>query len=181
MWKRWRDEAHDPQSVAPSQSERRPDLREVVAREGGLEVAAARRAGSRYCQASGRFRKKRSRQHAGSERDRNHPPLHAHVDLELRDRSRHVSAGLLHHEVQPARERSRRASRGNRQRASVPAGEDFPGRAANHQDAERATDRNHRHGRDHAAARGRRARRDDRTADGSRLSPVARAMRARKF
>ena len=34
-------------------------------------------------------------------------------------------------------------------------------------------DRDHRHGRDHAAARGRRAWRDDRTADGAGLSPVA--------
>ena len=95
-----------------------------------------------------------------------------HVDLELRHRSRHVSAGLVHHEVQPAGERGGGAGRGNRKRASLPAGEDFAGRAAHHQDAERATDRNHRHGRDHAAARRRRAWRDDRPADGSRLSPV---------
>ena len=42
-------------------------------------------------------------------------------------------------------------------------------------------DRNHRHGRDHAAARGRRSRRIDRLADDSRLSRVARAIRARKI
>ena len=40
--------------------------------------------------------------HARSERDRNHPPLHPALHLELRHRSRHVSAGLVHHEVQPA-------------------------------------------------------------------------------
>ena len=43
------------------------------------------------------------------------------------------------------------------------------------------TDRNHRHGCDHAAARGWRAWRDDRPADGAGVSPVARAMRARRF
>ena len=37
-------------------------------------------------------------------RDRDHPPLHAALHVELRHRSRHVSAGLVHHEVQPARE-----------------------------------------------------------------------------
>ena len=67
----------DPQSVAPGQSERRTDLREVVAREGSVEAAAARRAGGGYGAASRCVRKKRSWQHAGSERDRNHPPLHA--------------------------------------------------------------------------------------------------------
>ena len=52
---------------------------------------------------------RRSRPDARGKRDRNHPPLHAHFDVELRGRSRHVSAGLLHHEVQRARERNRRA------------------------------------------------------------------------
>ena len=56
-----------------------------------------------------------------------------------------------------------------------------PGRAAHSEDAERATDRDHRHGRDHAATRGGRARRDDRPPDGAGVSGVARAMRARRF
>ena len=42
--------------------------------------------------------------------------------------------------------------RGHGQRASLPAGEDFPGRAADYQDSERLPDRNHRHGRDHACS-----------------------------
>ena len=129
----------------------------------------------------GLTRKKRPGQHARSERDRNHPPLHAAFHLELRHRSRHVSARLLHHEVQPARQRSGVARRRPGQRTSLPAGEDFAGRAAHHQDAERVPDRNHRHGCDHAAARRRRARRADRPADGARLSPVERAIRARRF
>ena len=41
---------------------------------------------------------------ARSQRDRNHPPLHATFHLELRDRPGHVSAGLVHDEVQPAGE-----------------------------------------------------------------------------
>ena len=38
----------------------------------------------------------------GSQRSGSDPPFHAAFHLELRDRSGHVSAGLLHHEVQPA-------------------------------------------------------------------------------
>ena len=51
------------------------------------------------------------------------------------------------------------AARRPGQRASLSAREDFAGRAAHSQDAQRMPDRNHRHGRDHAAARRRRARR----------------------
>ena len=53
---------------------------------------------------------RRPGQHARGERDRDHPPLHPHVDLELRRRLRHVSAGLVHHEVQRARQRIRGAA-----------------------------------------------------------------------
>ncbi len=67
------------------------------------------------------------------------------------------------------------------QRTPLPAGEDFAGRAADHQNSKRMPDRNYRHGCHHAATRGRRAWRDDRTADGARLSPIAREMRARRF
>ena len=52
----------------------------------------------------GLVRTKRPGQHARSERNRNHPPLHPAFHLELRHRSGHVSAGFMHHEVQPARE-----------------------------------------------------------------------------
>ena len=98
----------------------------------------------------------------GSERGRNHPPLHAALHLELRHRSGHVPAGLLHHEVQPARQRivarlegspgririSRRRSRRahwRSWRARATALLEITGMDA-----------------DHAAARGRRAWRDDR-------------------
>ena len=50
-------------------------------------------------------RAQRPRRNAGAIGDRNHPPLHASLHLELCHRSRHVSAGLVHDEVQPARER----------------------------------------------------------------------------
>ena len=46
---------------------------------------------------------------------------------------------------------------------------------------QRMPDRNYRHGRDHAAARGRRARRVHRIADGPRLPRVERRSRARRF
>ena len=52
------------------------------------------------------------------------------------------------------------------------AGEDFTGRAAHSEDAERLPDRNYRHGCDYAPARGRCSWRTDRPADGARLSPV---------
>ena len=45
--------------------------------------------------------------------------------------------GILHDEVQPACERSGCAGRRHRQRTSLSAREDFSGRAAHHQDAER--------------------------------------------
>ena len=123
-------------------------------------------------EASGFLGKKRSGQHARGQRDRNHPPLHAAFHLELRHRSRHVSARLLHHEVQPARERIRLAHRRPRQRTPLSAGKNLARRAAHYQDLERMPDRNHRHGRDHAAARRRRAWRTHRPADDARLSPV---------
>ena len=47
----------------------------------------------------------------GSQRSGGHPPLHAALHLELRHRSRHVSARLLHHEVQPAHQRAGGAHR----------------------------------------------------------------------
>src|SRR5579864_3976522 len=74
-------EADHPQGHASRESERRPDLREVVARQGGVEVAPARRPGSRHFEASGVIREKRSRQHAGSERDRDYSPLHSPLHL----------------------------------------------------------------------------------------------------
>ncbi len=72
---------------------------------------------------------------ARGERDRDHSPLHAPFDVELRGRSRHVSAGLVHHEVQRARERVRRAADGPGRGASLSAGAHQPGRAAHSEDA----------------------------------------------
>ena len=55
----------------------------------------------------------------------------------------------------------------------VSAGALQPGRAAHFEDAERAAHRDHRHGCDHAAARGRRAWRTYGHPDGARVSGVA--------
>ncbi len=96
---------HPAQGHHPRQPERRPDLREVFAR--------ARRPTASpnwTCPAStpkqllGPALSQRPRRHARALRDRDHPPLHAPVHLELRHRPRHVSAGLLHDEVQRSRQ-----------------------------------------------------------------------------
>jgi hypothetical protein len=108
--------AHNSQSDASHQPERRIDFREVVARQSGVEVAAARCPGSRHGKIAWQAGAQRSRRHARGQRDRNHPPLHPALDVELRHRSRNVSAGLLHHEVQPARQRVCLAHRRPRQR-----------------------------------------------------------------
>jgi glycine dehydrogenase subunit 2 len=50
------------------------------------------------------------------------PSFHATLDVELRHRPRPVPAGLLHHEVQPARERSGGAGGWAGVGPSVPAG-----------------------------------------------------------
>ncbi len=153
--RRWRcePEREDTQSHHAHQPERRSDLREVVARQEGLQAAAARCARGRSGKVAGRAGARRSGPDAGSERDRNHPPLHAHLDLELCRRSRHVSAGLVHHEVQRARERICGATDGTGRGASLSAGARDAGRAAHSADAERAAHRDHRHGRDHACSR----------------------------
>ena len=76
-----------------------------------------------------RKRARRNRRLSRSERSGSHPPLHAPVHLELRHRPRHVSAGLLHHEVQPARERIGGTHRRPRLGASLSAGIALAGRA----------------------------------------------------
>ena len=124
-------------------------------------------------QAAGRAGARRPRPDARGERDRDHPPLHPHFHVELRRGPRHVSAGLVHHEVQRARERGGGAADRTGRGASLSAGAHFAGRAAHPEDAERAADRNHRHGRDHLAARRRRAWRADRHSAGARVSGVA--------
>ena len=45
------------------------DFRKVIARESSLEVAAARRSGSRYGESAGQAGTKGPGKHAGSERD----------------------------------------------------------------------------------------------------------------
>ena len=117
---------------------------------------------------------------ARAERDRNHPPLHAPLDVELRHRPRHVSAGQLHHEVQPARQRIGLAPGRHRRSASLSAGVAVAGRARNREAAAGMPDRDHRHGRDHAAAGRRRAWRVHRHPAGPRVPRVARAIRARR-
>ncbi len=168
------DEAHDSQSHAPPQPERRPDLREVLARQSGLEAAAARRPGSGHasCWAS-TSEKTSARMPEVSEIEiiRHFTRLSTWnyaIDLGM------YPAGLLHYEVQPARQRIRLAHRRPGQRPSLPARKDFPGRAAHPQNAQRLPHRNHRHGRNHAPARRRRSRRTYRLAARPCLSPVQR-------
>ncbi len=65
----------------------------------------------------------------GSQRSGSDPPLHAPVHLELRHRSGPVSAGLLHHEIQSARERTGGADRRPGLGASLSAGIALAGHA----------------------------------------------------
>jgi hypothetical protein len=68
-----------------------------------LSASRTRRARSRPRRGAGRGeRARRDRRLSGSERSGSHPPFHAPFHLELRHRSGHVSAGFVHHEVQPA-------------------------------------------------------------------------------
>ena len=68
----------------------------------------------------------------GSQRGGGHPPLHAALHLELRHRPRHLPAGLLHHEVQPAGQRAGGAHRGPGLGASLPARGALAGRHGGH-------------------------------------------------
>ena len=113
---------HAAQGGNPRQSERGADLPEVVAREKGVPAGGSGCARHRRHIPAGREPAQRPRRNAGAIGDRDHPPLHAPLHLELCDRPRHVSAGLLHDEVQPARERGGRGTRWHRQRASLSAG-----------------------------------------------------------
>ena len=75
---------------------------------------------------------------------------------------RHVSAGLLHHEVQPADQRAGGAHRRAGLGASLSAGSAGAGLHGSDGGAGSGAGGNHRHGRGHAAAGGGRARRADR-------------------
>ena len=114
-----------------------------------------------------------------SQRSGSHPPFHAPLDAELRHRSGPVSAGLLHHEVQPARQRAGGAHRRPGLGASLSAGVALAGNPGSDGDARTGAGRNHRHGRGDAAAGRRRARRVHRHPAGSRAARIARAIRAR--
>src|SRR5260370_5196325 len=140
QWKRWRVEAYSSQSHAARQPERRIDLRKVFGGQSRLETAASRCAGGRYREASRCIGKKRSRQHARSQRDRNHPPLHAPLYVELCYRPRNVPARFVHDEIQPESERSGGKGRGPRERASLPTGEDFARCSTDSENAERVPD-----------------------------------------
>ncbi len=168
-------------AAASRQPERRADLREIRAGQARHGAAAARRACRRSGSGAGRgLRARRRRRLPGSQRDRSDSPLHAAFHLELRHRPGHVSAGLLHHEVQPARQRIRRAARRHRHRTSLPAARTFAGLPEDPRDSAKMPARNHRHGRRYAATGRRRARRTHRPAADSRLSRKPRAIRARK-
>src|SRR5205823_12287429 len=92
-------------SVAARKSERRIDLREIVAGKARIRVAATGCAGRGTSESAWRASSQgRCRRLPRSERNRSAAPLHAAFHLESRHRSWHVSARLLHHEVQPARE-----------------------------------------------------------------------------
>src|SRR4029077_5384375 len=104
------------------------DLREIVAWETGVRIAAARRAQSGYCENAGRASPARGRRRiSGGQRNRSNPALHAPFHLELCNRSGHVSARVLHHEVQPARERIRGAAGWPCDGTSLPITGTFPG------------------------------------------------------
>ena len=115
-------------------------------------------------------RARRRRGISRSQRNRSDPPFHAPFHVELRDRPGHVPARLLHDEVQPARQRIRRAPRRHRHRASLPAAGTFARLPENSEAAAGLPRRNHGHGHRHARARGGRAGRTDRAAADSRLS-----------
>ena len=72
-------------------------------------------------------REQRHRRISRSQRNRSSSPLHSPFHLELRHRSRHVSAGFLHHEIQSARKRICRAPRRHRHRTSLSATGTFAG------------------------------------------------------
>ena len=109
----------------------------------------------------------------GSQRSGSHPPLHAPLHLELRHRSGSLSARLLHHEVQPARQRAGGAHRRPGLGASLSARIALAGRDGSHGDAGSGARRDHRHGRGHAAAGRRRARRVHRHPADSRAARSA--------
>ena len=99
--------------------------------------------------AQGSRRKSSRRRREGfprSQRNRSDPPLHAPLDVELRHRPRHVSARFLHDEVQPARERIRRAPRRHRHRTSGSAARAFARLPQNSATARKLPARNHGHG-----------------------------------
>ena len=117
---------------------------------------------------------RRNRRFPGSQRSGSHPPLHAPLHVELRHRSRPVPARLLHHEVQPARQRAGSAHRRPGLGASLSARIAVAGNHGSDGDARTDARRNHRHGRGHAAAGRGRARRVHGHPAGPRAAPIAR-------
>ena len=78
----------------------------------------------------GDARSRRRPQHARGQRNRDHPPLHAPLHLELRHRPRHVSARQCTMKYNPRVNEVRRAPRGLRRRASLQPEIALAGRAA---------------------------------------------------
>ncbi len=174
----------DQEGHHPRQPERRPDLREVVARQEG--ATSCRRSTCPKLTPPRLLGELQRAKICGNMPEVSEIEIIRHFTRlstwNYARRSRHVSARLLHDEVQRARERS--ASR-----ASTAWPEAHPyqpetlsqGALRILKLAERAADRNHRHGRDHAAAGRRRARRIDGHSAGPRVSRSRKAIRARRF
>ena len=119
----------DHESPHPHFAERSAAVRAQLAGQEGVPAAGAGRAGGGSRRGAGRGERARGdRGLPGSERGGGDPPLHAAFDVELRDRLRHVSAGLVHDEVQPADQRAGGADRGPGVGASVSAGSAVAGR-----------------------------------------------------
>ena len=109
----------------------------------------------------------------GSKRSRSHPSLHAPFDVELRHRSRHVSAGLLHDEVQPAHQRDCGADRGLAWAHPYQPEALSQGAMEMIATLENTLAEITGHGRGDSAAGRRRARRDDRHLDDPRFARIA--------
>ena len=114
---------HDQESSLPHRSERSRCCSSELAGQEGLSASRARCAGRRSRRSARRGEcARRDRRISRSQRSGSHPPLHAALHLELRDRSGPVSARFLHDEVQPARQRAGGAARGPGVGASLSAG-----------------------------------------------------------
>ena len=142
-----------------------------------VRVRAAGRAGGG--DPGGRAAPDRARAARGV-RDRPGAPLHAALADELRRGHGLLPAGLVHHEVQPEGRGDRRRAARVPADAPVAARPDGPGCARDALAARGGALRDHRDGARHAAAAGRRVRRDDRPAHHAGVPRGARAAAGRR-